>query len=661
MKPFYAPRHLDRPTEVPLDPQADLSALDEAKIFAAPSDPALWPAWRDQLRRWREGARERLTYSGERYDHLSVDGFVVGMVSLWDESLYDHKRGEFTVDAFLGGAEREFGGFDSVLLWHAYPVVGIDARRQFDFYREIPELPDVVVRSFQERGVRVFVSYYPWATGVDSHSVEETAQLVSWLGAEGIFLDTVKEGSEALRAALDSISPGILIGGESRVPLARIHDQQMSWAQWFADSPVPGVMRAKWFERRHIMQHTRRWHRSHLDELHSAWLNGCGVLVWENVFGVWVGWSEKDKATLRAMRRVYRHFAKWLSSEAWTPLADHPGNAAPIYASRWEHKGSSLWTLVNKGDAYDGPWLVTDDRPGRRWREVTTGAELTPVPVGGDRVSIGGHIAAGGVAAVIATSEPVVAEQLPSADGNSAFPGRVAVRVQTPVVVRETPPNGMIACKGGRHELTVRYRLRETGLYGEPPFVDEWKPPLSLRLHHTATMTRAVDLGPFAIGVEEITNAEYAAFLAATGYAPKRRNRFLNHWRDGLPPSESLEEAATNVDLDDARAYAAWAGFRLPTEDEWQLAASAGVLLRLQPLVWNLTESEHADGRTRFVILKGGSSFCNHSSEWYFDGGEQQPDLSAKLLTLAGGLSRSPSIGFRCAVDLTDAQTDYAS
>ncbi len=656
MKPFYTPRPLDRTTEVPLDPHADLSAMDEAKIFAAPSDPALWSAWREQLRRWREGAREQLAYSGDRYDHLPADGFVIGMASLWDEALYDHERGEFTVDAFLNGAEREFGGFDGVLLWHAYPVVGIDARKQFDFYREMPELPDVV-HSFQQRGVRVFVSYYPWATGVDSHSVEEVVKLVSWLGADGIFLDSVKEGSEALRAALDSISSEILVGGESRVPLARIHDHQMSWAQWFADSPVPGVMRAKWFERRHIMQHTRRWHRSHQDELHSAWLNGCGVLIWENVFGVWVGWSEKDKAILRAMRHVHRHYADWLSSEEWTPLADHPGGDAPVYASRWEHQGVSLWTLVNKGGAYDGPWLLTDDRPGCRWTEITSGTELTPMPAGGNRVSIGGRIPAGGVAAVIATSKPVAVNQTPLADGDPAFPGRMAVRVQTPVVIRPTLPEGMIAFKGGHHELKVRYRARETGLYDETPFVDEWKPTLSVRLHYIAQLIRAVDLEPFAISIKEVTNAQYAAFLEATGYAPRRPNRFLSHWRNELPPSEGLAEAVTNVDLDDARAYAAWAGLRLPTEDEWQVAASAGVLRRLQPLVWNLTESEHTDGRTRFVILKGGSFFHNLRSHWYFDGGVQHPEVSAKLLTLAGGLSRSPSVGFRCAVYLTDAQS----
>ena len=38
-----------------------------------------------------------------------------------------------------------------------------------------------------------------------------------------------------------------------------------------------------------MLHHTRRWNRDHTEELHSAWLNGVGVLVWESVFGAWVG------------------------------------------------------------------------------------------------------------------------------------------------------------------------------------------------------------------------------------------------------------------------------------------------------------------------------------------------------------------------------------
>ncbi|GFJ78287.1 hypothetical protein Phou_024670 [Phytohabitans houttuyneae] len=203
----------------------------------------------------------------------------------------------------------------------------------------------------------------------------------------------------------------------------------------------------------------------------------------------------------------------------------------------------------------------------------------------------------------------------------------------------------MLALDGGRRDLVVRHRVRETGLYGEAPYVDEWK-PLPPRLHGVGTLHRSVHLGAFAIAEREVTHGEYAAFLVATGYRPVRPERFTA----GQGPTD---RPVTNVDLADARAYAAWAGLRLPTEDEWQVAAEAGLLRRTAPLVWELTESEHADGRTRFVILKGGADFRAEGSDWYLDGGPQPPEVSVKLLIAGAGLTRSPNVGFRCAVDLT--------
>jgi len=618
----YLPRPIDLPTEVPLDPAADLSILDEAKIFAAPGDPGQWPMWREQLARWRREASQRIGYSGEHYDEVPGDCFNVCLAWLWDGSLYDHAGNRFTVGSFLDAAERDFGGFDGVVLWHAYPVIGLDGRNQFDFYREVPGLREAV-EAFQARGVRVFIDYNPWDSLPSGPHVEEVAELVQTLGVDGVFLDTLKEGAGEMRKALDAIRPGIVLEGESRVPLARIGDHAMSWAQWFADSPVPGVLRAKWFERRHMLHHTRRWHRSHLEELHSAWLNGCGMLVWESVFGVWVGWSERDRHILKAMRRVQKGFADWLRSEDWTPLAGQ------IPASRWVHDGRPLWTVANPGeDDHDGSWLITEEIPGAQWSDPAAGTELTVKPLGAGLIEIGGFLPAGGIAAVFPS--PPQAERLVL--GDPAFPARVAVRMPVPYVLRAEVPPGMVAVEGGRHELVVRYRQRETGLYGETPYVDGWK-PLPPRLHQMATLRRAVHLGRFAIGRREVTRAEYAAFT-------------------GEPFEGEPDAPATGVDLDDARAYAAWKGLRLPTEDEWQLAAEQGLLERLEPLVWNLTESEHTDGRTRFSILKGGCSFRALGSDWYLDGGPQPPETSVKLLHLGARLTRSPSLGFRCAADL---------
>ncbi|MCW6007622.1 formylglycine-generating enzyme family protein [Micromonospora sp. CPCC 205371] len=390
-----------------------------------------------------------------------------------------------------------------------------------------------------------------------------------------------------------------------------------------------------------MLHHTRRWHRSHLDELHSAWLNGVGVLVWENVFGVWVGWSERDRAVLRAMRRVWSSHAAWLRSEDWTPLADHAGGQ--VYSSRWVHDGTPLWTVVNRGGDHDGPWLITE--PAGAFADLVSGESLTVTPLPDGRVAVGGPLAAGAIAAITPVIRPSF-KSLGRLEGSldHGFPARAAVRITRAARARDVVPAGMNAVGGGRYELTVRYRVRETGLYGEAPYVDEWK-PLPPRLHHTGTLHRTVHLGRFAIAAREVTHGAYAEFRRATGYRPPRPERFLA----GEGPAEA---PVTHVELADARAYAAWAGLRLPTEDEWQVAAEAGLLDLTGPRVWNLTESEHTDGRTRFCVLKGGTDHRAEGSDWYFDGGPQPPEASVKLLLMGAGLTRSPSIGFRCAVDL---------
>ncbi len=186
--------------------------------------------------------------------------------------------------------------------------------------------------------------------------------------------------------------------------------------------------------------------------------------------------------------------------------------------------------------------------------------------------------------------------------------------------------------------LAVTWRQRETGLYEAAPYVGDWK-PLPPRLHQLREGTRTVDLGDVVVDAAEVTNADYATFLDETGWP-------------GVVPAARDEEPVRHVDLHDARAYAAWRGARLPTEDEWQVAAQSEGFRRREPLVWQWTESEHRDGRTRWSILKGGSWYAAEGSEWYVDGGPRDPSWSLRYLLTGAGTSRSATIGFRCAVDV---------
>jgi formylglycine-generating enzyme required for sulfatase activity len=76
-----------------------------------------------------------------------------------------------------------------------------------------------------------------------------------------------------------------------------------------------------------------------------------------------------------------------------------------------------------------------------------------------------------------------------------------------------------------------------------------------------------VKVGPFFIDMHEVTCEEYQRFVDATGHKPPPA------WREGIFPSGWARRPVTDVTWDDASAYAAWAGKRLPTETEWELAA----------------------------------------------------------------------------------------
>ena len=122
----------------------------------------------------------------------------------------------------------------------------------------------------------------------------------------------------------------------------------------------------------------------------------------------------------------------------------------------------------------------------------------------------------------------------------------------------------MVPVPGGEFEMRVEYRVRE-GLSLDPAVSDE------RGMRYAAT--RLVRLEDYYIDRTEVTNQQFKIFLDQSSYQPKWPRNFLRHWVKGSFAEGRGCHPVVWVSMDDAKAYARWAGKRLPTEAEWQKAA----------------------------------------------------------------------------------------
>ena len=683
-----------------------------------PASSADFKKWLADIKHWRMERRIRIGYNGAEYDRPELEWtqstFIQPQMMIHDRYFYDPLAGRYTVDRYLDDLEKRYGGIDSVLVWQSYPNIGIDNRNQYDMARDMPggiEGLRQMVADFHRRGVRVLFPVMVWDQGTRDEGVPNwtaTARLLAEIGADGVNGDTLDVVPRAFRTASDETGHPLAFEPENLTDDLGILSNNLSWGYWDY-SFIPAVSRFKWLEPRFMVNICRRWGRDKTDDLQHAFFNGAGYESWENVWGIWNGITPRDAEALRRTATIERAVAPLLVSADWTPHV--PTLQYGVFASEFPASDRTLWTLVNRNE-YDvsGRQIQVSYSAGSRCYDLWHGVELTPDSTDSQtrtailRFDIEAHgygaalcfsgapqvpplgVEIGSdpkITKLLATMHELTKTPLASFSHEWKFLPQQIVEI-APTKPAATAAAGMVRIPGAKFE----FRVSGVEIEGENDIGVDVQYPWedSPRRHHLQTL----DIKPFYLDKFPVTNAEFKKFMDAAKYQPNDAHGFLRDWRNGTYPEGWANKPVTWVSLADARAYAAWAGKRLPHEWEWQYAAQ-GHDGRLYPWgnewnaaavpapekrremreptdvsaypqgaspfgvmdmvgnVWQWTE-EFTDEHTRAAILRGGDYYQPQGSMWYFPEAYKLTE-HGKYLLMDPSLDRAATVGFRCAKD----------
>jgi iron(II)-dependent oxidoreductase len=620
----------------------------EADRWAVTLKPGGWvdyTLWIDvHSGEWQEGLnllfRKRYLYDLESFDNTLFERkdlqFMKGQYLMllrfaWDHQYYDALKREISFYNAFHEYDHLLGGWDIFTLWPTWPRLGLDARNQWDMYRDLPGGLDGLKKLgfyLHQEKKKFFISYNPWDESTRKEDqLKGLENILSSTQADGVVLDTRGESSKELQECADRVKPGIVMYSEG---MAVVKD-------------MPGILAGRVHDALYMPPpiNLNKFIKPdfaifRVSQLADGPLHRESCVAFFNGYGTELNfmrpgrpqWIEEELAFLGKTTQILRENTGCFTDKEWTPLL--PNLKDSIWINRWKQGNKTLFTIFSLiPEGFSGP-LFEATVPQHHhtvslWRheevplDTLNGKTYLVSGVSGFDKDFIGTRKEGNVDCIAVLPELL---SLNYEHGRLTYTAKQGNRVRVwagdpsygklPAQFNELDKSITLYDYFGRaeekfviqvldgdtllDEQYIHINLATPRLVSEIKFTEPSEDcPRGMKMIPAGLFSYVVKrdsnsqeavipfpdyskpenvvLQSYFMDIYPVTNKDYQLFLEKSGYKPKDTTNFLKHWHQGKPRPGTENHPVVYVCLEDARAYAEWSGKRLPTEREWQYAA----------------------------------------------------------------------------------------